>query len=96
VCNTASSCADNWVPIALICSLFSPFAPHLIFPLFPHFFVKTQIFGTAAKGGLLEHLQRWYSVCHPASHIFFTSKFSYLLFCNPTHQTQTWTTNNYE
>jgi hypothetical protein len=34
----------------------------------------------------LEHLQR-YSVCDPAK-IFLTSKFSYLLFSNPTHKTK--------
>jgi len=36
----------------------------------------------------LEHLQRWCSVCGLAK-IFFTSEFSYLLFCNPTHKTET-------
>jgi hypothetical protein len=36
----------------------------------------------------LEHLQ-WCSVCDPAK-IFFASKFSYILFCNPTtHKTKT-------
>jgi hypothetical protein len=38
----------------------------------------------------LEHLQRWCSVCGLAK-IFFTSEFSYLLFCNPTHKTETGT-----
>jgi hypothetical protein len=33
-----------------------------------------------------------FSVYHPAK-IFFTSKFSYLLFCNPTHKTETGTIN---
>jgi hypothetical protein len=47
---------------------------------------------------VLEHLQRCW-VCDPEK-IFFTSKFSYVLFCNPTNKTETgranrWgTTNN--
>jgi len=41
----------------------------------------------------LEHLQRC-SVCDPAK-IFFTSKFSYLLFCNPTYKTETGTANRW-
>jgi hypothetical protein len=35
------------------------------------------------------------SVCDPAK-IFLTSKFSYLLFCNPTHKTKTGTANRWE
>jgi len=42
----------------------------------------------------LEHLQRC-SVCGPAKYIF-TCKFSYLLFCNPTHKTETGTANRWE
>jgi len=38
----------------------------------------------------LELLQRWCSVCGLAK-IFFTSEFSYLLFCNSTHKTETGT-----
>jgi len=46
---------------------------------------------------VLEHL-RWCSVCNRAK-IFFTSKFSYLLFSNPSHNTETgiadrWGTTN--
>jgi hypothetical protein len=44
---------------------------------------------TVGKG--LEHLQRC-SVGDPGK-IFFTSKFSYVLFCNPTHKTETGTAN---
>jgi len=36
----------------------------------------------------LEH-PHWCSVCDPAK-IFLTSKFSYLLFCNPTRKTKNW------
>jgi hypothetical protein len=32
------------------------------------------------------------SMCDPAN-LFFTSKFSYLIFCNPTHNTETRTAN---
>jgi hypothetical protein len=39
----------------------------------------------------LEHLQLC-SVCDPAK-IFFQSKFSYVLFCNPTNKTETGTAN---
>jgi len=43
---------------------------------------------------LLEcHLQ-WCSVCDPAK-VFLTSKFSYLLFSNPAHQTKTGTANRW-
>jgi hypothetical protein len=38
--------------------------------------------------GDLEYLQQCW-VCDLAK-IFLTSKFSYLLFCNPTHKTDTW------
>jgi hypothetical protein len=38
---------------------------------------------------VFEHLQRC-SVCDPAK-IFFTSNFSYVLFCNPTNKTETGT-----
>jgi hypothetical protein len=41
-----------------------------------------------------EHLQ-WCSVCDPAK-IFLTSKFSYLLFSNLTHKTETGTANRWE
>ncbi len=41
----------------------------------------------------LEHLQRC-SVCDLAK-IFFTSKFSYVPFCNPTHKTETGTANRW-
>ncbi len=41
----------------------------------------------------LQHLQRC-SVCDLAK-IFFTSKFSYVLFCNPTHKTETGTANRW-
>ncbi len=40
------------------------------------------------------HLQ-WCSVCDPAK-VFLTSKFSYLLFSNPAHQTKTGTANMWE
>jgi hypothetical protein len=40
-----------------------------------------------------EHLQL-YSICDPAK-IYFTSKFSYVLFCNPTHKTETGTANRW-
>ncbi len=40
-----------------------------------------------------EHLQRC-SVCDLAK-IFFTSKFSYVLFCNPTNKTETGTANRW-
>ncbi len=42
----------------------------------------------------LEH-PLWCSVCDPAK-IFLTFKFSYLLFCNPTHKTETGTANRWE
>jgi hypothetical protein len=42
--------------------------------------------------GLEMLLLHWCSVYEPAK-IFFTSKFSYLLFSNPTHKTETGTTN---
>jgi len=42
----------------------------------------------------LEHLQRC-AVCDPGE-IFFTSKFSYVLFCNPTNKTETGTANRWE
>jgi hypothetical protein len=47
----------------------------------------------------LKHLQRC-SACNPAK-LFFTSKFNYLIFCNPTHKTETgianrWGTTNSE
>jgi hypothetical protein len=42
---------------------------------------------------MLEHLQRC-SVCDPAK-IFFTSKFSYVLFCNPTNKSETGTANRW-
>jgi len=42
---------------------------------------------------LLEHLQRC-SVCDPAK-IFFTFKFSYVLFHNPTYKTETGTANRW-
>jgi len=35
------------------------------------------------------------SVCDPAE-MFFTSKFSCVLFCNPTHKTETGTANRWE
>jgi hypothetical protein len=41
----------------------------------------------------LEHLHRC-SVCDRGK-IFFTSKFSYLIFCNPTHKTETGTANRW-
>jgi len=41
----------------------------------------------------LEHLERWW-VCDPAN-IFFTSKFSYLTFYNPTNKPQCWTANSW-
>ncbi len=41
----------------------------------------------------LEHLQRC-PVCDPAT-IFFTSKFSYTLFCNPTHKPETGIANRW-
>ncbi len=44
-------------------------------------------------GPLQEHLQQ-NSVCDPVK-IFFTSKFSYVLFCNPAHKTETGTTNRW-
>ncbi len=47
----------------------------------------------ASQIAIWEHLQR-YSVCDSAK-IFFTSKFSYVLFCNPTHKTETGTTNRW-
>jgi hypothetical protein len=40
----------------------------------------------------LDHLQRC-SVCDPVK-IFFISKFSYVLLCNPTNKTETGTANN--
>ncbi len=40
---------------------------------------------------VLEHLQQC-SVCNPLK-IFFTSQFSYVPFCNPTHKIETGTTN---
>jgi hypothetical protein len=43
---------------------------------------------------LLEHLQQW-SVCISAK-TFLTSKFSYLLFSNPTHKTKTGTATRSE
>jgi hypothetical protein len=43
---------------------------------------------------LLEHLQRC-SVCDPAAKKNFTSKFSYVLFCNPTYKTETGTANRW-
>jgi hypothetical protein len=42
---------------------------------------------------MLEHLQ-WCSVCDPAN-IFFTSKFSYVLFCNPINKSETGTANRW-
>jgi hypothetical protein len=42
---------------------------------------------------LLEHLQRC-SVCDPAK-IYFRSKLSYVLFCNPTHKNETWIANRW-
>jgi hypothetical protein len=36
----------------------------------------------------LEHHPHWCSLCEPGK-IFLTSKFSYLLFCDPTHKTET-------
>jgi hypothetical protein len=42
---------------------------------------------------MFDHLERC-SVCNPAK-IFFTSKFSYLLFCNFTHKTETGTANRW-
>jgi hypothetical protein len=50
---------------------------------------------------LLQYMQnasellQWCSVCDPAK-IFLTSKFSYLLFSNPTHKTKTGTPNRRE
>jgi hypothetical protein len=41
---------------------------------------------------LLEHLQRWCSACDPVK-IFFTSKFSYALVCDPIHKTESETAN---
>ncbi len=41
----------------------------------------------------LEHLQRC-SVCDLGK-LFFTSKFSYFIFCNPTHETETGTANRW-
>jgi hypothetical protein len=41
----------------------------------------------------LKHLQRC-SACNPAK-LFFTSKFSYLIFCNPTHKTETGIANRW-
>jgi hypothetical protein len=43
------------------------------------------------------HLWASPAVCSvwDAAKIFFTSKFSYLLFCNPTHQTETGTANRW-
>jgi hypothetical protein len=43
---------------------------------------------------LREHL-RWFSLCDPAK-LFHTSKFRYLLFSNPTHQTKTGTAHRWE
>ncbi len=43
--------------------------------------------------GLLEHIQ-YNGVCTSAK-IFFTSKFSYLLFCNPNHETETRTASRW-
>ncbi len=43
--------------------------------------------------GKQEHLQRC-SVCNPAK-LFFTSKFSYILFCNPIHEIETGTANRW-
>jgi hypothetical protein len=43
---------------------------------------------------VLEHLQRC-SVCDPVK-IFVTSKFSYVLFCNPTNKTETGTANRWK
>ncbi len=47
----------------------------------------------ASQIAIWEHLQRC-SVCHSAK-IFFTSQFSYVLFCNPTHKTETGATNRW-
>jgi hypothetical protein len=45
-----------------------------------------------SKRRTLEHLQQC-SVSGPAK-LFFTSKFSYVLFCNPTNKTKTGTANS--
>jgi hypothetical protein len=42
---------------------------------------------------VLEHLQRCL-VCEPAE-VFCTSKFSYVLFCNPTNKTETGKANRW-
>jgi hypothetical protein len=48
---------------------------------------------TVRKALLLEHIQRC-SRCDPLK-IFFTSKCSYVLFCNPTNKTETGTANRW-
>ncbi len=48
---------------------------------------------TVMNALLLEHLQRC-SICDPAK-IFFTSKCSYVLFCNPTNKTESGSANRW-